>query len=139
MGLAPYAKKEYTEELFAKFKKIQEVKNINFKYINRPKDLYFSIKSILDNKRSDTIASSLQQYTEYLVLKWVKNLLKTSINEICLAGGVAMNVKTNMLISKISKKSICSSLYVQMMLHKLWVHAMPVYLIGKILISKVYF
>ncbi len=105
MGLAPYAKKEYTEELFAKFKKIQEVKNINFKYINRPKDLYFSIKSILDNKRFDTIASSLQQYTEYLVLKWVKNLLKkTSINEICLAGGVAMNVKTNMLISKISKK-----------------------------------
>lgn len=106
MGLAPYAKKEYTKELFAKFKKIQEVKNINFKYINRTQDLYFSIKSILDNKRFDTIASSLQQYTEYLVLKWVKNLIKkTSIDQICLAGGVAMNVKTNMLISKISKKT----------------------------------
>ena len=105
MGLAPYAKKEYSEELLNKFKKIQEVKNINFKYINRPKDLYFSIKSILDNKRFDTIASSLQQYTEYLVLKWVKNLIKkTSLKEICLAGGVAMNVKTNMLISKLGKK-----------------------------------
>ena len=106
MGLAPYAKKEYSEELFKKFKKIQEVKNVNFKYINRPKDLYFSIKSILDSKRFDTIASSLQQYTEYLVLKWVKNLIKkTSIKEICLAGGVAMNVKMNMLISKLSKKA----------------------------------
>ncbi len=105
MGLAPYAKKEYAEELFQRFKKIQEVKNINFEYVNKPKDLYFSIKSILDNKRFDTIASSLQQYTEYLILKWVKNLIKkTSINEICLAGGVAMNVKTNMLVSKLGKK-----------------------------------
>ena len=76
MGLAPYAKKEYAEELFQSFKKIQEVKNIHFEYVNKPKDLYFSIKSILDNKRFDTIASSLQQYTEYLILKWVKNLIK---------------------------------------------------------------
>ncbi len=105
MGLAPYAKKKYSKYLLEKFKKIQDVRGINFKYLNKPKDLYFSINDIISGERFDTVASSLQLYTEYLILKWIKNLIKkTKIYNICLAGGVSMNVKTNMLISKLHKK-----------------------------------
>ena len=63
------------------------------------------MKKKLDGNRFDTIASGLQLYTENLIIKWVKNLIKKDkIKNICLAGGVSMNVKANMLISKIEKK-----------------------------------
>jgi carbamoyltransferase len=105
MGLAPYCKEKYSIKILKLFKKIQEVRNVDFVYKNRPKDLYFDIKKKLDGYRFDTIASGLQLYTEYLIIRWIKNLIKkTKTVDIRMAGGVAMNVKANMLISKISKK-----------------------------------
>ena len=105
MGLAPYSKPEYSKKIIKIFENFQKVKGVNFSYINRPKDFYFEIKKRLDGQRFDTIASGLQTYTENLIMQWIKNLIKkTQINNICLAGGVSMNVKANMLISKISKK-----------------------------------
>lgn len=102
MGLAPYCKEKYYRPLLNKFKKLQDVDGLNFKYLNKPKDHYFQIRDMLIGERFDTIAGALQAYTEYLILKWVKNLLKeTNIKNICIAGGIAMNVKANMKISKI--------------------------------------
>jgi len=46
----------------------------------------------------------MQSYADDLTVRWVKNCIKkTKAKNICLAGGVAMNVKINMSISKISK------------------------------------
>jgi carbamoyltransferase len=105
MGLAPYCKPSYSKKIVNIFEKFQKVKNIKFSYINKPKDFYFEIKKCLDGQRFDTIASGLQTYTENLIIQWIKNLIKkTKISNICLAGGVSMNVKSNMLISKISSK-----------------------------------
>ena len=105
MGLAPYCKPNYSKKIINIFEKFQKVKGIKFFYIKKPKDFYFEIKKCLDGQRFDTIASGLQTYTENLIIEWIKNLVKkTKINNICLAGGVSMNVKSNMLISKISKK-----------------------------------
>ena len=84
---------------------MQKVSGVKFKFINKPKDLYFAIKNKLRIMELNSIASGLQLYTEDLITKWIKSLIKkTNSNQICFAGGVAMNVKTNMLISKISKK-----------------------------------
>lgn len=107
MGLAPYCKEKYYKPLLAKLKKIQDVEGLHFIYKNKPKDHYFFIRELLIGQRFDTIAGALQAYTEYLISKWVKNLVDhTNIKNICIAGGIAMNVKTNMKISSLKKVEI---------------------------------
>ena len=102
MGLAPYCKPKYYSALLKKFKTLQDVDGLNFKYLNKPKDHYFQIREMLIGERFDTIAGALQAYTEYLITKWIRNLVKsTKVKDICLAGGVAMNVKANMKISEL--------------------------------------
>ena len=102
MGLAPYCKSEYFKELLEKFKNIQDIDGVNFKYINKPDDLYFSIKKLVDGERFDTICGALQAYTEYLITSWIENLIAlTGVKRIALSGGVAMNVKANMLVAQI--------------------------------------
>ncbi len=104
MGMAPYSKEIYFKNLLQRFEKMQDVKKLKFKFINKPKDMYFSIKKIINGNRFDVICGALQKYTENLILKWVKNCIsKTKYNNICLAGGVAMNVKANLELSKLKK------------------------------------
>ncbi len=104
MGLAPYCNKNYSKKIYKIFQSFQKVNGLNFRYVKKPKDFYFDIKKKLDGSRFDTIASGLQLYTESLIIKWIKNLIKrTRVKNICLAGGVSMNVKANMLISKINR------------------------------------
>ncbi len=106
MGLAPYAKEKYTSNLIKKLKKIQDIKGINFKWKKKPKDTYFFFKSFFENYRFDTIAGALQSYTEYLLVKLFKNLVKKfKVKQINYAGGVAMNVKANMLLSDLNKST----------------------------------
>lgn len=110
MGLAPYCKSKYYQSLLTEFKKIQDVSGLDFVYKERPKDLFFAIREILFSERFDGIAGALQAYTEYLISSWVKNLIKeTGVKNICYAGGVAMNVKANMVISQLPE---VQSLYV---------------------------
>ena len=102
MGMAPYCKEKYYKNLLSKFMKMQVVNDINFEYINKPRDLYFSIKDMIDGERFDTISGAVQAYSEYLITTWVKNLIdKFKIDSISIAGGVGMNVKANMLIAKL--------------------------------------
>ena len=110
MGLAPYCKLKYSEKLFNHFKKFQSVNKYSFVDKKRPKDSYFYFKNLFNGQRFDAIAGSLQRYTEYLMTKWISNIVdpKKSKN-LCLAGGVAMNVKANLEISKL--KNI-SSIYI---------------------------
>ena len=104
MGMAPYSKELYYKNLLQKFEKIQVVKNFKFKFVNKPKDMYFTIKKIIDGNRFDVICGALQKYTENLILEWVSNCVsKTKYNNISLAGGVAMNVKANLELSKLKK------------------------------------
>ena len=102
MGLAPYCKLKYSEKLFNHFKTLQVVKKFNFIDKKKPKDSYFYFKNLFNGQRFDAIAGSLQRYTEYLMTKWITNIVdpKKSKN-LCLAGGVAMNVKSNLEISKL--------------------------------------
>lgn len=104
MGLAPYCKTKYYAHILKMFKQIQDVKGINFVYLNRPRDHFFEIREKLFSERFDSIAGAVQAYTEYLISNWVRNLIKeTKIKNICYAGGVAMNVKANMVIRKMQE------------------------------------
>ena len=106
MGLAPYCKLKYSQELFDHFKTFQIVKKNKFKDIKPPKDYYFYFKSLFNGHRFDAIAGALQRYTEHLLTKWIFNLMDSKkTKNLCLAGGVAMNVKANLEISKLSKVS----------------------------------
>ena len=104
MGMAPYSKEIYYQKILSKFLNLQDVNKLKFKNLSKYKDLYFHIKKILDGQRFDAISGGLQAYTENLMNKWVKNLLKkTKIYDLCLSGGVAMNVKNNLCLSEIPK------------------------------------
>lgn len=106
MGLAAYSKKEYTKKLFNELLNLQDVKGINFIFNKKPKDLYFFLQKISKGERFDNIAGAVQYYTEYLCKKFVRNAVNISkINNVCFAGGVAMNVKSNLVISKERKIS----------------------------------
>ena len=102
MGMAPYCKDQYSQDLFELFKSYQEVEGNHFVYKNRPRDLYFTIRDALEGQRFDSISGAVQRYTEYLITSWVRNLCSsTGIRNVALAGGVGMNVKSNMLLSQL--------------------------------------
>ena len=64
--------------------------------VQRPKDLYFGVKKLIDTSRFDAIAGGLQAYSEELIIEWIKNCIKkTGVKNVCLAGGVGLNVKAN--------------------------------------------
>ena len=97
MGMAPYANEKYANEVLKIFEdNYQYIDGFDFKYRNRPKDIYFFFRKLLEGKRFDSIAGGLQLYTEKLVTKWIKNAIEiTGIPRIVFSGGVAMNIKLN--------------------------------------------
>jgi len=57
---------------------------------------YRFIQNLLRRKRFDALAAGLQQFTEDMLLQWVRNcVLETGIRTVALSGGVFMNVKAN--------------------------------------------
>ena len=106
MGLAPYCKTKYSKKLLNHFKTFQKVSQKRFKDLKAPKDYYFYFKDLFVGHRFDAIAGALQKYTEYLLTGWVNNIMSSKVTKnLCIAGGVAMNVKANLEISKLEKIS----------------------------------
>lgn len=103
MGLAPYAteyevKKSYKvmEKLFM----IDEGK-LAVVYDQRPSDLYFHFREGFQGHRFDGMAGALQMLLETWLVRWTERVLKkTGCRRVCYGGGVAMNVKANMLLSQ---------------------------------------
>ena len=104
MGLAPYAKKKYYQKPLDLFRSVQKVNGIQFVFIKKPTDSYFYFLKLFEGVRFDAIAGALQEYTEEMMLAWFTNAMqKTGLRKICFAGGVAMNVKANMLINRLAR------------------------------------
>ncbi len=104
MGMAPYSKSKYFSKLLKTFEEMQEVKKLIFKFKKKPKDMYFDIKNKINGNRFDVICGALQKYTENLLINWIKNCIKiTKFKKVCIAGGVAMNVKANLELSKLKE------------------------------------
>lgn len=102
MGLAPYATEYHWRKPYEIFKELLEVDGINFKMKDKPKDFFFSYKKKLESCRFDAIAGGLQKYLEEVIVNWVTNSIEhTGIKNVVFSGGVSMNVKAMMEVSKI--------------------------------------
>ena len=106
MGLAPFAnsfEKNKTYEIFRKIFKLNK-KKLLIEYANKPDDLYFSVKELIEGHRFDGIAGGLQECVEKILNDWVNLVIKIKKrNIICFGGGVAMNVKANGILAQNSK------------------------------------
>jgi carbamoyltransferase len=105
MGLAPYSKNNYTNEVFKEIKNLCDIKNYDILEKKIPKKfncLYDFFEKKFSNFRFDAISGGIQKYTEYLIVKYVKLMLKkTKQKNFVGSGGLFMNIKLNKAISEI--------------------------------------
>ena len=105
MGMAPYAHAAQADSVYESLKALMMFDKGNPLEWRRAGDCpetYYSydyLKRLLELKRFDAICSGLQQFTEEMVTRWVRNCVEaTGIHKIALSGGVFMNVKVNQAI-----------------------------------------
>ena len=102
MGLAAY--NSSCDEVIEILNKTLYVDDIEFKYHEKPIDHYFWFKKKFEGIRFDVIAAGLQKYIESLICEWISNWIrKTGVNKIVISGGVAMNIKAMMKVSKLDE------------------------------------
>ncbi len=112
MGLAPYANEYEVERSYKVFEKIFKVdrNKLAVIYNEHPSDLYFHFQKCFQGHRFDGIAGALQRLLEKSLVEWIRQVvLKTGRFRICYGGGVAMNVKANMLLAQLKE---IESLYI---------------------------
>jgi carbamoyltransferase len=101
MGLAPYSKEEHIKRAYNEFRKMVRISPRNpllfenvsgvwkWQYLDR-------LRRVFERERFDNIAGGLQKFFEEIMTTWVGNIMERyGINDICLAGGLFMNVKAN--------------------------------------------
>ncbi len=127
MGLAPYGKPKYVDKILENLIDLKDdgTFKLNQKYFNyctgltmtnSEFDKLFGQKSRIPEKDQITqfhmdIAASIQNLTETIMLKLAKSLkFEYGIENLCLAGGVALNCVAN---GKILKEKIFKNIWVQ--------------------------
>jgi len=101
MGLAPYAPEYSAKAAYKIFDQIMDVDGINFIYKVKPRDYYFWFKQRLEGIRFDGVAAGVQNYFEDRIVKWISNAVKKfNIHRVCFSGGLAMNIKANMIMGQ---------------------------------------
>ncbi|MGE4219453.1 MAG: carbamoyltransferase C-terminal domain-containing protein, partial [Alphaproteobacteria bacterium] len=107
MGLAAYVPAGYRKraaELFRPFVSIAQDDDLRFTHGDRPRttEAHLALDAVLRRQRFDNVAGGLQQYTEDLVLQWVRNAIaRTGVTDLLLSGGVFMNVSLNRRIAEL--------------------------------------
>jgi carbamoyltransferase len=127
MGLAPYGEPKYKDLIFSKLIDLKEDGSfrLHMDYFNYATGLTMTNKKFSDlfgepvrDPKKDKltqfhmdIAASIQAVTEEIVLKLTKSISKEyNINNLCLAGGVALNCVAN---GKILKNKIFKNIWIQ--------------------------
>jgi len=106
MGLAPYAPAEWADRAYEIFRQFYGLTPDGLSFENRTgrwgRDLLPFLEDRLRGCRFDTVAAAAQRLIEDIVVPFVRNwVARTGIRRVGCAGGVFMNVKTNMLISQL--------------------------------------
>ncbi len=111
MGLAPYAKKNFSMEVYNDvFKKILKVKSCKVVHNNRPKNLFSYLLKKTNKYRFDNIAGAVQILVENISAELFYQIYKKyKITNFALSGGVSMNIKMN---KKLSELKFLKKLYV---------------------------
>ncbi len=127
MGLAPYGRPKFKDLIIEKLMSVKEDGSfrLNMDYFNYATGLTMTNKKfsdlfgekVRDSKKEKLtqfhmdIAASVQAVTEEIVTKISENLIKKyKINNLCLAGGVALNCVAN---GKILKQKIFKNIWIQ--------------------------
>ena len=127
MGLAPYGQPKYKKVILDNLIDLKQDGSfrLNMKYFNFATGLTMTNKKFSNlfgkpvrNSKTDNleefhmdIASSIQEVTEEIVLKLVKNLSEEyKIKNLCMAGGVALNCVAN---GKILKEKVFDNIWIQ--------------------------
>ena len=101
MGLAPYAKESYAEEVAAVFEELLEFDDLKIIHKNRPENLYEFLNEKLKYFRFDNIAGGIQKYTEKMLIElFSRSYEKLGYQNFIFSGGVAMNVKANKVLGE---------------------------------------
>ena len=96
MGLAPYAKDKYVNEVVSEFEDLLTFDDLKIVHKNRPNDLFSFLSERLKGYRFDNIAGGVQKYTENILTELFRRCYKKfGIKNFVFSGGVAMNVKAN--------------------------------------------
>ena len=100
MGLAPYArehKKKGPREIMLTYMSLD---GVVFKRNPEVRDLFFHTRDLMRAYRFDGIAGGLQDFAEHFLTRWVPAAVeRTAARKIVFTGGVAQNVKANMLLA----------------------------------------
>ncbi len=106
MGLAPYSENKFALEIKNILDELLKVSEdgFNFELCSEYETsyIYEFLREKFECKRFDAIAGGVQIFTEEILRKWVKGIVKkTGIKRVVCGGGVFMNVKANKIISEI--------------------------------------
>jgi carbamoyltransferase len=107
MGMAPYVSEKGHQEGYKIFSDLISVSRSNPLTFKRKTSQPISMILPLLEKRSrfirfDYICAGLQQFTEDILVQWIRNCINhTNIHKIALAGGIFMNVKANKKIMEL--------------------------------------
>ena len=102
MGLAPYAHDYLRNPAREVFEETLDVSGIDFKWKNKPSDLYFYFRDKLEGIRFDGIAGGLQDWLERILVTWTSNILQElKADALVYSGGLSMNVKANKHIADV--------------------------------------
>lgn len=102
MGLAPYAKDSYSDQVSNVFEELMKFDDINIVHDKRPENLYAFLEEKLRYFRFDNIAGGIQKYTEKMLIELFKRVAdKTGFSNFVFSGGVAMNVKANKALGEL--------------------------------------
>ena len=102
MGLAPYAKEQYVNEVVREFEDLLTFDGLSIIHKNRPKDFFSFLGERLKGYRFDNISGGVQKYTENILVELFRRCYEeTGVKNFIFSGGVAMNVKANKLIGEL--------------------------------------
>ena len=102
MGLASYYNGPMMKKVEKVFENMLQINGLEFSFNKDIPDIYDHLKNNLKNFRFDHIAAGLQSFTEKMLVEWISNACAAyNAKSLVFSGGVSMNVKANLNISKI--------------------------------------
>tara|TARA_B110000438_G_scaffold210725_1_gene202749 strand:+ start:2920 stop:4710 length:1791 start_codon:yes stop_codon:yes gene_type:complete len=103
MGLASYYNGPMVKKVEKIFDNMLQLDGLEFIFNKDIPDIYDHLKNNLKNFRFDHIAAGLQSFTEKILVNWISNACKHyDTKSVVFSGGISMNVRANLEISKIS-------------------------------------
>ena len=108
MGMAPYADQKKAGAVADRLERhfvFPEDQPMRWHRRNGMPETYYSypyLKNLLALERFDAIMGGVQQFTERMLIRWVRNCVRsTGIRKVALSGGIFMNVKASKLIMEL--------------------------------------